>query len=136
MADPEIPKQGQGDPTPDAEPQPRHGPLHNFQDDLDEEHRQRERAAAWVRDNWKLPATCAICGSNNWQISDVYEMRRFREGAIVIGGSQPVLPVFPVTCNVCGNTIFINAVVSGVVAPSKAASESPDSPESESEKEK
>lgn len=90
-------------------------PRIDFQDDLDEQTRQRERAAAWLRDHWTLPANCPVCASNKWTIGDVYELRPFHGGSLVVGGGDPLLPLFPVVCNVCGNTVLINAVVSGVV---------------------
>jgi hypothetical protein len=74
---------------------------------------------------------CAVCGSNNWQIDAVFELRRFHGGSLVVGG-DPILPVFPVTCNVCGNTVLINAVRAQVVegpnaqAPSETEPEGPD----------
>jgi hypothetical protein len=88
--------------------------MHTFQDDLDEQGRQRERASAWIAENWQGDTACAVCRNNNWQIGDVFELRRYHGGTLVLGG-DPIFPVFPVTCNVCGNTIFINAVRSGVL---------------------
>ena len=98
----------------------------DFQAELDEQGRQRERAAKWASERWKRPADCIVCGSNNWTIGDVLELRPFRGGNFVIGRG-PIFPVFPVTCNVCGNTVFINAVAAGVVLPPSAETfEDPD----------
>jgi predicted nucleic-acid-binding Zn-ribbon protein len=76
---------------------------------------QGQRAFAWLNSHWTNPHFCPICSSNNWQIGNVFELRTFNTGALVIGGPQPIFPVFPVTCNVCGFTYFFNAVVAGVV---------------------
>lgn len=86
----------------------------DFQAELDEQARRRERAAAWLRDHWTVPANCPVCASNKWTVGDVFELRRFHGGSIVVGG-DPLLPLFPVVCNVCGNTVLINAVISGVL---------------------
>jgi len=87
--------------------------------EADEQSNERTRAAEWMRKMWRTDPHCAVCGSANWQIGDVYELRAFRGGAFVIGG-VPIFPVFPVTCDTCGNTLFINAVRSGVVASETA----------------
>ena len=66
---------------------------------------------------------CPLCGVGNWNVSDtVYEFREFRHGDFVIGG-VPIVPVIPVTCNNCGNTILVNAIVSGAVEPPKQEKE-------------
>jgi 5-methylcytosine-specific restriction endonuclease McrA len=91
---------------------------------LDEKARQRERAANWIRDHWTVPAACALCGSNNWQIGDVFSLSEHWTRPPTVAESlmrAETLPVFPVTCNVCGNTVFINALVSDVVDPGDQA---------------
>ncbi len=60
---------------------------------------------------------CPQCGVGNWGVSDtVYELREFNQGNFVIGG-VPIMPVIPVTCNNCGNTILVNAMLSGAIEP-------------------
>jgi hypothetical protein len=59
---------------------------------------------------------CQMCGVGNWNVNEsTFELREFNEGPLVLGG--PIMPVVPVTCTNCGNTILVNAVVSGVVKP-------------------
>jgi hypothetical protein len=40
----------------------------------------------------------------------VWEFREFQGGDFAIGGGQPVLPIVALMCNVCGHTIFFNAI--------------------------
>lgn len=62
----------------------------------------------------KLNNPCYLCGERNWSIPDkYYELREFTGGGLVIGGNTGVSPVIPMTCNNCGNTVLINAIVSG-----------------------
>ena len=58
---------------------------------------------------------CPMCGVRGWAVLDkVFELREFHGGALVLG-SGPIIPIVPVTCNNCGNTIFINAIKAGIV---------------------
>ncbi|MGF7028451.1 hypothetical protein [Sphingobacterium sp. HSC-15S19] len=58
---------------------------------------------------------CPMCGSNSWNVSDnVYELREFHGGDLVLGNG-PILPVIPVTCNNCGNSILVNALMSRAI---------------------
>jgi hypothetical protein len=69
-----------------------------------------------ISENWKSPAECQVCKKNSWNISNfVYELREFSNGNLVIGGSSGIFPVCPVTCNSCGNTIFINPLIAGII---------------------
>lgn len=68
----------------------------------------------YVASKWQRPAMCSVCRSNNWSVSrEVYELREFHGGAMVIGPSA-IAPICPVTCGTCGNTILLNALVAGV----------------------
>ena len=42
------------------------------------------------------------------------ELREFHGGDFVLGGS-PIVPLAVLTCNNCGNTILINALVVGLL---------------------
>lgn len=44
----------------------------------------------------------------------MYELREFHGGSMVIGGSA-LIPIVPVTCDNCGNTVLINGIMAGVV---------------------
>ena len=62
---------------------------------------------------------CPLCNHGQWNISDtVYELREYNDGNMVIG-NVPIVPVVPVTCMNCGNTVLVNALLSGAVAQPK-----------------
>ncbi len=62
---------------------------------------------------------CPMCGSSNWNVSDtVYELREFHGGNLVLGNG-PIIPIVPVTCTNCGNSIFVNALMSGAIEKPK-----------------
>jgi hypothetical protein len=68
-----------------------------------------------IKQKWKTPVSCSVCGHNDWNVSSqVYEFREFHGGSMVIGGSSSVMPVTPVICNVCGNTVVINPLIAGI----------------------
>lgn len=72
-----------------------------------------EKLINHLNEKWGKP--CPMCGSNNWNVSDkIYELREFHDGNLIIG-SGPIFPVVPVSCNNCGNSIFVNALVSGAI---------------------
>jgi hypothetical protein len=57
---------------------------------------------------------CQMCGVGNWNVQNsIYQLLQFNQGAVVIGG--PVIPVIPVTCNNCGNTVLVNAITAGLL---------------------
>lgn len=57
-----------------------------------------------------------MCGVGDWNVQDsTYQLLEYNQGAMVIGG--PVIPVIPVVCTNCGNTILINAIIAGVLKP-------------------
>lgn len=58
---------------------------------------------------------CPMCGSGPWNVQDeAFELRAFQGGNLVLGAG-PLVPVVVVTCQNCGNTMLVNAIVSGVV---------------------
>jgi len=60
---------------------------------------------------------CPMCGIATWSVQDsTYQLIEFTQGALRVGG--PVVPVIPVVCQNCGNTILVNAIVAGVLASS------------------
>jgi hypothetical protein len=70
---------------------------------------------------------CPVCGQGPWQVQDkVFQLTEYHEGNLILGG--PLVPVIPVTCGNCGNTVLVNAIVCGAVRqapPEKPAEQSP-----------
>jgi len=57
---------------------------------------------------------CPMCGQQAWVIGkNVFELREFHEKGFVIGPG-PIVPIIPVTCSNCGNTVLINAFIAGI----------------------
>lgn len=69
----------------------------------------------YLNEKWKN-VSCPLCKKGPWGISDsTFELREFHGGNMVIGGQSSILPVVPVTCNNCGNTVLISALKAGVI---------------------
>lgn len=62
-------------------------------------------------------APCPMCHGREWNVTDkFFELREFNNGDLIIGGSNnAITPVIPVTCKNCGNTVFINALTTGLL---------------------
>ena len=57
---------------------------------------------------------CTMCKTGNWSVSDtIFELREYNDGNMVIG-NVPIFPVIPITCDNCGNSLMINAIVAGI----------------------
>jgi hypothetical protein len=66
-----------------------------------------------LRKKWK-GHPCNMCGIGDWNVQDVaYELRQVSAAALALGG--PLIPVIPVVCNNCGNTVLVNAITAGVM---------------------
>lgn len=73
------------------------------------------KAIHHLRTKW-ANRPCPMCGGGPWTVQDsTFQLMEFSEGGLVLGG--PVLPVIPVVCTNCGNTVLVNAIVSGIMAP-------------------
>lgn len=58
---------------------------------------------------------CLLCQSDDWSANDsVFELRQFNQGDLTLGNT-PILPVIPITCKNCGNTVLINAMIAKVI---------------------
>jgi hypothetical protein len=72
----------------------------------------------YLKSKWEGRA-CPLCGVGNWNVSEsIFELREFNKEAFVIGGA-PIVPVIPVTCANCGNTVLVNAIISGALESDK-----------------
>lgn len=75
-----------------------------------------EEIIEFLNQKWKTK-TCPMCGEHDWSIngSNIFELREFKDGDLIIGTGTAILPVIPVTCDNCGNTIFISALSTGLM---------------------
>lgn len=89
----------------------------------EEKQRQRDAAGRWLREKWPNPQ-CPMCFARNWHVAPTAELRDFTGGDLVLGG--PIIPVVPVVCTNCGNTVLVNALIAGAVEqPPQASSDTP-----------
>ncbi len=75
----------------------------------------------WINDHQPGDVTCAICGTTKWSIAaHVVEVRASTRAAVTIGA--PTYPLFQMICSNCGHTLFVNAIIAGVIGPSSSKS--------------
>ncbi|MBR5695703.1 MAG: hypothetical protein IKX43_05650 [Paludibacteraceae bacterium] len=59
---------------------------------------------------------CPICGGKEWNVGRVLvETREFSGGY----SGETIAPYVPLTCTKCFNTMFLNAILLGIVDPNK-----------------
>jgi hypothetical protein len=58
--------------------------------------------------------SCAVCGYTDWSLGGVVAYIIVSDSPPLIQLDGPKLPAFPLTCNHCGNTHFLNAKVLGL----------------------
>ena len=62
---------------------------------------------------------CLMCNAAQWSVQDeAFELRAFSDGNLIVGGA--LIPVVPVVCTNCGNTVLVNAIIAGAVNPQGA----------------
>ncbi len=77
---------------------------------------KQEKLIVFLSEKWGT-RPCPLCGVARWNVlGKIFELREYHGGSLVVGSSS-VMPVIPVTCSNCGNTVFVSAVLSGVIAP-------------------
>lgn len=84
--------------------------------DEDRARRQlRQRYAATIRRLWVEPDDCPICGSNTWGTGDLIQSQLrppLSPLAQLLSGPPPQVYVYvPVTCNICGYSMFFHSGV-------------------------
>jgi hypothetical protein len=84
---------------------------------------QNSKLLSFIQSKWKPPYVCSCCASNSWNIGqELFQLTQFAGGAMIVGG--PLVPVAPLICTNCGNTVLVNAIVAGIVDPN-ATQEAP-----------
>ena len=72
------------------------------------------KAVDWLDKHWGNDWTCSVCGNSDWMGEEQpMELRAFNEGRLAANG--PVIPLLTITCSTCGNTLFFNAILAGLV---------------------
>lgn len=70
----------------------------------------RDKFIQEINKRW-MSKNCPMCGQNNWNIGEEMQtmVRVGEDKSIQLGGT--ITPVIIMTCNECGNTLFINPLV-------------------------
>lgn len=64
----------------------------------------------FLNDKWH-GAVCPLCNCSEWNVSDqIFELREFKDGNLALDKGTAIVPIIPVTCKNCGNTVLINAL--------------------------
>lgn len=76
---------------------------------------QVQRFIAILDTKWPDPKICPVCGNTAWDTVDVvFELKSY-ENARESSEQATVMPLVPLTCKNCGNTILINVLTIGVL---------------------
>jgi hypothetical protein len=72
------------------------------------------KVIAYLQGKWGTNRLCPMCSRGPWQVENrIFQLMEFHQGSIIVGG--PVIPLIPVTCANCGNTVLVNAIKAGAV---------------------
>lgn len=72
-----------------------------------------QKAIAWIDEHWTGQKTCPICQNTRWGVADtVGEVQMTTLKGDLTGR---VCPLVIVTCQTCGYTLLLNAVVVGLI---------------------
>ncbi len=83
--------------------------------------KEKEDIVAWVKEKWKNFA-CPYSGDTSWNIGEILvQTTQFTGGSLRIGG--PIFPMFILTCDGCGHTVFVNAIQAGILPKPKPESD-------------
>ncbi len=70
-------------------------------------------ANAWLKEHWIASRQCAVCTSLNWGLSTTFAHLPETVGKIRPAGRA--IPFVVLTCRTCGNPLFLNAIVMGLL---------------------
>lgn len=73
---------------------------------------QQSALTAFLNKKWPNSA-CPMCHVNSWAVNGWITMLVSDKLGIVLG--SPVVPIIALSCNNCGNTLMVNAIVAGVM---------------------
>jgi len=75
-----------------------------------------QRALHWIIEKWGAQGKpCPYCHTNNWEVSGPIAIAAMPQTLRPGRARSSALPVFLVMCKNCGNTVFINALVSSLL---------------------
>ena len=66
-----------------------------------------------MKEKWKDVA-CPMCQSQNWSISaTIFLLPQYKDKKVIL--DDKIFPVIPVSCQNCGNTVLVSAIISGMI---------------------
>lgn len=66
------------------------------------------------------PSVCPLCNNHDWGVaSKLFYLGEFDKEGVDLRGAR--FPVLPITCSHCGYTMFISALVAGILDKSEGA---------------
>ena len=86
------------------------------------------RVRDWLLKKAPSGFVCSVCKANDWVIGDHVVAAPTHGEGLILGG--PTYPNVFVVCRNCGHTLYINAVVSGVLSNQPARPQVDDQPSS------
>lgn len=73
-----------------------------------------------LTETWGPARACPLCGNDKWTVADkLFHLIEYGDKGTILGGS--IVPVVPVTCTRCGNTVLINAIAAKGIPSASAA---------------
>lgn len=82
----------------------------------------KQKIKEWMREQWDRVSNpnCPLCQKNLWTIGDhaVSPLSTSQEGSTFVVG--PSYPQVMLVCTHCGNTLYFNAVIMGLVKAKKS----------------
>ena len=72
----------------------------------------RQIIDSWLKDQWRT-GSCPVCRKRNWVLADHVVTPMLYTGVGLTQGAG--YPQIMVICQVCGYTVYVNAVIAGIV---------------------
>ena len=81
---------------------------------------EKKKVEKWLSAKWRgHPAKCQLCGNQSWRLGEmVIAGIAYTPGRFVMGG--PTYPLLPLICSNCSQTVFLNAILCGVIEAERA----------------
>jgi hypothetical protein len=75
------------------------------------------RASAWFAEHWPEPRICPVCKQTSWGVAPTFAQVPVSQ----LGLHMPprTNPCVAVACRTCGNTLFFNAIIMGLLPKSE-----------------
>ncbi|MBM3142026.1 MAG: hypothetical protein FJ005_03115 [Chloroflexi bacterium] len=75
---------------------------------------EKKKVVSWLKNKWKEPAVCPYSKDSEWIIGGhlVAPTNYSKVGAVIGGDAYPLVMVI---CKNCGYTVFLNAVMVGIL---------------------